>query len=120
MWSFDVSFDVLRCQGFGDHPILEELQLQDFFGLETVVSVNSFWKVSCFLFAKYEAPGIWRNDACWKLSSETALLIYMLFGEDRLSGLWLWASRVTCGRGEPAHFAQRLGMFEEPATSADF
>ena len=50
MWSFDVSFDVLRCQGFGDHPILEELQLQDFFGLETVVSVNSFWKVSCFFF----------------------------------------------------------------------
>ena len=54
MWSFDVSDDVLPCQGFGDHPILEELQLQDFFGWETVVSVNSFWKVVfCFQSMKH-------------------------------------------------------------------
>ena len=62
MRSFGVSFDVLQCQGFGDHPILEELQLQDFFGLETVVSVNTAsrvvfiatWKVVlCFQTMKH-------------------------------------------------------------------
>ena len=73
---------------------------------------------SRFFCSKYEAPGIWRNDASFPVKLH--FLIYMLFGEACLSGFWLWASRATCEWGEPAHFAQGLGMFEEPATSADF